>query len=52
MPSLRDLEQFDQIMTEQYGLWEKVMKNLETGIIKKETVLVGDTVHCHAYTEF
>jgi hypothetical protein len=36
-------------MTE-YGLWEEakweqVVKNLETGVIQKETVLVGDTTH-------
>ncbi len=56
VPSLRKLEQFDQIMTE-YGLWEEakweeVIKNLKAGVIKKENVLVGDTTHYHAYSEF
>lgn len=56
VPSLRKLEQFDQIMTE-YGLWEEakweqISKNLETGVIQKENVLVGDTTHYHAYSGF
>ena len=43
-PILRKIEQFDQIMTE-YGLWNQhkwaeVCRNIEHGIIKKETELV------------
>jgi len=56
IPSLRKIEQFDQIMTE-YGLWsrnkwEEVHRNIEQGIIKKENELVGDTTHYHAYSGF
>lgn len=56
VPSLRKIEQFDQIMTE-YGIWDKIKKvevrrNIEDGIIKKENVLVGDTTHYHAYSGF
>ena len=56
VPSLRKIEQFDQIMTE-YGLWnrnkwEEVRRNIEHGIIKKENELVGDTTHYHAYSGF
>jgi len=56
VPSLRKLEQFDQIMTE-YGLWDKikkdeVLKNIKSGLIKKENELVGDTTHYHAYSSF
>ncbi len=56
VPSLRKLEQFDQIMTE-YGIWSKcknneVIKNLKTGVIQKENVLVGDTTHYYAYSGF
>jgi len=56
IPSLRKIEQFDQIMTE-YGLWnqhkwEEVRRNIEHGIIKKENELVGDTTHYHAYSGF
>lgn len=56
IPSLRKIEQFDQIMTE-YGLWnqqkwEEVRRNLENGIIKEESELVGDTTHYHAYSGF
>ena len=56
IPSLRKIEQFDQIMTE-YGLWsrskwEEVRRNIEQGIIKKESELVGDTTHYHAYSGF
>ena len=55
-PSLRKLEQFDQIMTE-YGLWEKmkiqnVSDNLKDGIIKSEDKIVGDTTHYYAYSGF
>jgi hypothetical protein len=56
IPSLRKIEQFDQIMTE-YGLWnqnkwEEVRRNIELGIIRKENELVGDTTHYHAYSGF
>ena len=56
VPSLRKLEQFDQIMTE-YGLWDQckrqeVLENIDQGIIQKENVLVGDTSHYHAYSGF
>ncbi len=56
VPSLRKLEQFDQIMTE-YGLWDQckrreVLENIDQGIIQKENVLVGDTSHYYAYSGF
>ena len=56
VPSLRKLEQFDQIMTE-YGLWSQnkwneVRRNIKDGVIKKENELVGDTTHYHAYSGF
>jgi uncharacterized glyoxalase superfamily protein PhnB len=56
VPSIRKLEQFDQIMTD-YGLWDRlkikeVIENLEQGIIKEEKELVGDTTHFHAYSGF
>ena len=56
IPSLRKVEQFDQIMTE-YGLWnqnkwDEVRRNIEQGIIRKENELVGDTTHYHAYSGF
>lgn len=56
VPSLRKLEQFDQIMTE-YGLWheaklDQVVQNIKDKVIKKENVLVGDTTHYHAYSGF
>ena len=56
VPSLRKLEQFDQIMRDS-GLWGKiklaeVRRNLESGAIKKEKELVGDTTHYHAYSGF
>ena len=56
VPSLRKLEQFDQIMTE-WGIWEslklqEVRANLESGVIKKENELVADTTHYHAYSGF
>jgi hypothetical protein len=46
VPSLRKLEQFDQIMTE-YGLWSKakwdhVRQNIDNKIIDKENELVGE----------
>ncbi len=56
IPSRRKLEQFDQIMKE-WGLWDKikideVRSNLESGVIKKEGELVGDTTHYHGYSGF
>jgi len=56
VPSLRKLEQFDQIMTDA-GIWDRiklsaVKTNLATGVIRPETELVGDTTHYHAYSSF
>jgi hypothetical protein len=56
IPSLRKLEQFDQIMTTA-GLWDRiklaeVKTNLTTGVIRPEKELVGDTTHYHAYSGF
>lgn len=56
VPSIRKLEQFDQIMTD-YGLWHQckileLTENIEQGAIKKENVLVGDTTHYHAHSGF
>lgn len=56
IPSLRKLEQFDQIMTD-YGLWaaakiNEVSRNLENGVIKPESTIVGDTTHYFAYSGF
>ncbi|MCK5355479.1 MAG: hypothetical protein KAJ63_10210, partial [Methyloprofundus sp.] len=56
IPSLRKLEQFDQVMREA-GLWDdikvsEVKTNLQSGIIKKENELVGDTTHYYAYSSF
>lgn len=56
IPSLRKLEQFDQVMTES-GLWDKikveeVRENIRTGVIRKEDELVGDTTHYYAYSVF
>lgn len=56
VPGLRKLEQFDQIM-KKYGLWDKIKKaeilrNIKTGVIKRENELVGDTTHYHAYSGF
>ena len=56
VPSLRKMEQFDQIM-EEYGLWSRiktaeVRRNIETEVIKKENVIVGDTTHYHAFSGF
>jgi len=55
-PSLRKLEQFDQIMRD-WGLWNKIKlnvisSNFEKGIIKKENELVGDTTHYYAHSSF
>ncbi len=54
VPSLRKLQQFDQIMTK-LGLWgqakvEQVVRNLKTGRISMETTLVHDTTHYPAYS--
>ncbi len=56
IPSLRKLEQFDQVMREA-GLWERikvceVKTNLQSGVIETEKELVGDTTHYHAYSGF
>jgi len=47
IPSLRKLEQFDQIMREA-GLWDQIKhaevgENLSNGVIAKENEMVGDT---------
>jgi hypothetical protein len=54
VPSLRKLEQFDQIMSNT-GLWGdaavgQVAKNLREGIIKLESTLVHDTTHYEAFS--
>jgi hypothetical protein len=54
VPSLRKLEQFDQIMTET-GLWGQakvgqVARNLQAGRIHAEATLVHDTTHYHAFS--
>jgi len=56
VPSLRKLEQFDQIMTNA-GLWEQakwaeVDRNLEKEVIHPEKELVHDTTHYPAYSSF
>ncbi len=56
VPSIRKLEQFDQIMTE-WGIWQslklqEVRGNIESGVIKKEDELVADTTHYYAYSGF
>lgn len=56
IPSLRKLEQFDQVMR-QAGLWDQlkvaeVRRNVESGVIKPENEWVGDTTHYHAYSGF
>ena len=56
VPSLRKLEQFDQIMTEG-GIWQtikmqEVRRNIESGLVKKEDELVADTTHYYAYSGF
>ena len=56
VPSLRKLEQFDQIMTAA-GIWGRIKlgeveRNLATGVIRPEKELVGDTTHYHAYSNF
>jgi hypothetical protein len=54
VPSLRKLEQFDQIMSDN-GLWgeaavERVAKNLEEGYVQLEPTLVHDTTHYQAFS--
>jgi len=54
VPSLRKLEQFDQIMTDN-GLWgdaavDQVTRNLTTGSIQAESTVVHDTTHYHAFS--
>lgn len=55
IPSLRKLQQFDQIMTE-HGLWEelalrRVAENLRSGVIQPESTVVHDTTHYHAHSQ-
>mgnify|MGYP001567080682 FL=1 len=54
VPSLRKLEQFDQIMTDN-GLWGKaavdqVADNLKAGRLRIESTVVHDTTHYPAYS--
>jgi hypothetical protein len=54
VPSLRKLQQFDQIMTET-GLWsqakvEQVARNLQQGRVHAESTLVHDTTHYRAFS--
>jgi len=54
VPSLRKLEQFDQIMTDS-GLWgdaavDQVARNLKAGCIQVESTVVHDTTHYHAFS--
>jgi len=56
VPSLRKLEQFDQIMREA-GIWDQikvceVQQNLKSGVFELEKELVGDTTHYHAYSGY
>lgn len=56
VPSHRKIQQFDMIM-ERYGIWStakyiEVAKNIESGVVKMEDTLVGDTTHYLAYAEF
>jgi hypothetical protein len=56
MPSVRKLQQFDQIMTDT-GIWgriklEEVRGNLKSGLIRRENELVADTTHYYAYSSF
>ena len=54
IPSLRKLQQFDQIMTDN-GLWaelalDQVADNLRNGTVRAESTVVHDTTHYHAYS--
>ena len=56
VPSLRKLQQFDQIMTDN-GLWsqqkwEQVHRNVEEGYIEPEPEVVHDTTHYEAHSSF
>lgn len=56
VPSIRKLEQFDQVMR-QADIWEQikvsvVKANLRSGVIEKENELVGDTTHYYAHSGF
>ena len=56
VPSLRKIEQFDQIMAAN-GLWDlaavqQVRANLESGALKVEPTLVHDTTHYNAHSSF
>jgi hypothetical protein len=56
VPSLRKLEQFDQVMRAA-GIWDQIKVsevkcNLQTGGIETEKEWVGDTTHYHAYSGF
>lgn len=56
VPSLRKLEQFDQIMTAS-GLWsqckwETISANIQSGQIKPEPEIVHDTTHYQAFSTF
>jgi len=54
IPSLRKLQQFDQIMTAN-GLWgeaalDRVAANLRAGTVRVESTVVHDTTHYRAYS--
>ncbi len=54
IPSLRKLEQFDQILTQE-GLWgqlkwEQVKRNIGNKVIKPEETLAHDTTHYQAFS--
>lgn len=54
VPSLRKVEQFDQIMSEA-GLWsrikwDEVRRNIEDGVVEVEKELVHDTTHYEAFS--
>jgi hypothetical protein len=54
VPSLRKLEQFDQLMAEN-GLWDlaavtQVRQNFESGVLEAEPTLVHDTTHYGAHS--
>lgn len=56
VPSLRKLEQFDQIM-DRHGLWGElsrvqVQSNLDAKLVEPETTIAHDTVHYHANSAF